>query len=82
MLKLESSETKIGARKIFFKSHYYHQQLTLLQDADLVSSVLYFFKTFLDIQQLREDLKAWHFLGKCTDINKSTSVVVKLVYFH
>ena len=35
----------------------------------LVSSVLHFFKTFLDIQLLREDLKACHFLGKCSDIN-------------
>ena len=56
--------------------------LPLLQDADLVSSVLYFFKTFLDIQLLREDLKACHFLGKCSDINKPPPVVVKFVYFH
>ena len=42
--------------------------LPLLQDI-LVSSVLHFFKTFLDVQLLREDLKACHFLGKCSDIN-------------
>ena len=56
--------------------------LPLSQDADLVSSVLYFFKTFLDIQLLREDLKACHILGKCSDINKHPPVVVKFVHFH
>ena len=54
--------------------------LPLLQVADLVSSVLYFFKTFLDIQLLREDLKACHFLGKCSDINKPPPVVVKFIF--
>ena len=48
----------------------------------LVSSVLYFFTTFLDIQLLREDLKACHFFGKCSDINKPPPVPVKFVYFH
>ena len=56
--------------------------LPLLQDADLVSSVLYFFKTFMDIQLLQEDLKACHVLGKCSDINKPPPVVVNFVYFH
>ena len=48
----------------------------------LVSSVLCFFKTFLDIQLLREDLKACHVFGKCSDINKLPPVLVKIVYFH
>ena len=62
--------------------HHSSYNLLLLQDADLVSSVLYFFKTFLDIQLLREDLKACHSLGKCSDINKTPPIVVKFVYFH
>ena len=48
----------------------------------LVSSVLPFFKTFLDNQLLREDLKACHFSSKCSDINMPPPVLVNLFYFH
>ena len=64
------------------KDTFIINNLPLLQNADLVSSVLNFFKTFRDFQLLREDLKAYHFLRKCSDINKPPPVVVKFVYFH
>ena len=48
--------------KYFSKDTIIINNLALLQDVDLVRSVLHFFKTFLDIQLLREDLKACHVL--------------------